>query len=307
MKSNGKIGVNSLKAWLLGIRPTSLGGALITVMVGAGLAHGIEPMKFSWSVAVLCALFACLMQVAANLINDVVDFSRGLDEPDPLRMDRIYANGLLTRRAMNIGIGTVLGLAAIVGMTIFFSVRTNLAWQGWELILIGAVVITCAFLYSTTFAYCGLGDIAVLICFGIIPVCGTFYVLTYQLTLDALIAALIVGCSIDTLMILNNVRDVDEDEEKDKKTSIVFVGEKGGKAMYLLAGYICILFLMQLWYHECITIEGLCYTALPYFALHTWTSMQLMKARSSSEMDKLYYATPRNFTVLGILLTIALW
>lgn len=79
-KMKKKIEINSFKAWLWGIRPTSLGGALMTVLVGAGLAHGVSPDTFSWPVAILCALFACFMQVSANLINDMVDFKRGLDK-----------------------------------------------------------------------------------------------------------------------------------------------------------------------------------------------------------------------------------
>ena len=83
-----KMKVNSLKAWLLGIRPTSLGGSLVTVLIGSGLAHGYAPEKFSWTVAVLCLLFAWFVHVAANLINDVVDFERGLDKSDPDRIDQ---------------------------------------------------------------------------------------------------------------------------------------------------------------------------------------------------------------------------
>ena len=301
------IKVNSLKAWLFGIRPSSLGGALITVLVGSGLAHGTDPMGFSWWVASLCALFACLMQVAANLINDLVDFERGLDEPDPSRIDRIYANGLITEKAMKWGIGVVSIVGIIVGMAIYFIVGENLMYGGAELFIVGAVVVTCTFVYSMIMAYHAVGDIAVLICFGILPVCTTYYVLTYRVDIDALLASLIVGCSIDTLMILNNVRDVNEDREKSKVTSVVVLGHKIGKGMYLIAGYICIAMLMLLWYNDRITTEGLCYTAFPYLILHSKTSFQLMAAQQPSEMDKLYYATPRNFTILGILLTIALW
>ena len=93
-----KIVINSFKAWFLGIRPTSLGASLMTVLLGAGLAHGFAPEQFSWSIAIMCWLFAWLMHIAANLINDVVDFNRGLDKSDPDRIDRIYANGLLTKK-----------------------------------------------------------------------------------------------------------------------------------------------------------------------------------------------------------------
>ncbi|MBO4452181.1 MAG: 1,4-dihydroxy-2-naphthoate octaprenyltransferase [Bacteroidaceae bacterium] len=304
---NNKIAVNSPKAWFLGIRPSSLGGALMTVFVGSGLAHGTSPETFSWPVAILCAVFACLMQVAANLINDVVDFKRGLDKSTPERIDRIYANGLLTRGAMNAGIAFCIVLGGLVGLTILYLVKDHLAYGGWEIILTGVIVIACTFLYSTTFAYHGLGDLAVLLCFGLIPVCGTFYVLTYTLNYDALWVAIIAGASIDTLLILNNYRDRDEDPLAGKFTSVVLLGERFGRYLYLFAGLLCIVMLILLYLDQCITWIGLIYTAIPYLALHTMAWVKMNRIRQGEGLDALYYETPRNFTILGILLTIALW
>ena len=279
----------------------------MTVFVGSGLAHGTSPETFSWPVAILCAVFACLMQVAANLINDVVDFKRGLDKGNPERIDRIYANGLLTRRAMNAGIAVCIVLGGLVGLTILYLVKDHLAWNGWEIILTGIMVIACTFLYSTTFAYHGLGDLAVLMCFGLIPVCGTFYVLTYTLTYDALWVAIIAGSSIDTLLILNNYRDRDEDPLAGKFTSVVLLGERFGRYLYLFAGLLCIVMLVLLCIDGCISWVGLLYTALPYLALHTMAWVKMNRIRQGEGLDALYYETPRNFTILGILLTIALW
>lgn len=302
-----QIAVNSPKAWFLGIRPSSLGGALMTVFVGSGLAHGTSPETFSWPVAILCALFACLMQVAANLINDVVDFKRGLDKANPERIDRIYANGLLTRGAMNAGIAVCIVLGGLVGLTILYLVKDHLAWDGWEIILTGVIVIACTFLYSTTFAYHGLGDLAVLMCFGLIPVCGTYYVLTYTLTYDALWVAIIAGTSIDTLLILNNYRDRDEDPQAGKFTSVVLLGEKFGRYLYLFAGLLCVVMIVLLFIDERISWVGLLYAALPYLALHTMAWVKMNRIRQGDGLDTLYYETPRNFTIHGILLTIALW
>lgn len=279
----------------------------MTVFVGSGLAHGTSPETFSWPVAILCAVFACLMQVAANLINDVVDFKRGLDKGNPERIDRIYANGLLTRRAMNAGIAVCIVLGGLVGLTILYLVKDHLAWGGWEIVLTGIMVIACTFLYSTTFAYHGLGDLAVLMCFGLIPVCGTFYVLTYTLTYDALWVAIIAGSSIDTLLILNNYRDRDEDPLAGKFTSVVLLGERFGRYLYLFAGLLCIVMLVLLCIDGCISWVGLLYTALPYLALHTMAWVKMNSIRQGEGLDALYYETPRNFTILGVLLTIALW
>ena len=302
-----KIAVNSLKAWLLGIRPYSLGGALMTVFVGSGLAHNVSPETFSWTVAILCGVFACFMQVSANLINDVVDFKRGLDKGDPERIDRIYANGLLTRKAMNWGTVVCLTVGCLVGLVILCLVREHLAWGGWEIVLMGAVVVACTFLYSLVFAYHGLGDLAVLLCFGLIPVCGTFYVLTYTLTWEALWVAIIAGCSIDTLLILNNYRDRDEDPAAGKYTSVAILGEPFGRYLYLFAGLICMVMIALLFVSGRISWIGLLYASLPYLALHLYAWLKLNRIREGDALNELYYETPRNFSLLGLLLTIALW
>ncbi|MBQ6187786.1 MAG: 1,4-dihydroxy-2-naphthoate octaprenyltransferase [Prevotella sp.] len=302
-----KMKVNSLKAWLLGIRPTSLGGSLVTVMIGSGLAHGTDPEHFSWTVAVLCLLFAWFVHVAANLINDVVDFERGLDKSDPDRIDRIYANGFLTKRAMYVGTAVCLVIGCLVGLTILWMVHDKLIWGGWEILAMGAVIVACTFLYSVYFAYHGLGDLAVLLCFGLIPVCGTFYVLTYTLTWDAVWASIIAGASIDTLLILNNYRDRDEDPEAGKHTSVAIMGEPFGRFLYLGAGLICIVMLLLLYADGMISIWGLLYTTIPYLILHIGSWIKLNRIRIGNALNVVYYESPRNFTILGLLTTIALW
>ena len=302
-----KIKVNSLKAWFLGIRPTSLGASLMTVLLGAGLAHGTDPDHFSWAIALMCWAFAWLMHIAANLINDVVDFKRGLDKSAPERIDRIYANGLLTDKVAYTTIGVCLVLGCLVGLGILWMVWDNLLWGGWEIVLMGAIVVACTFLYSTTFAYHGLGDLAVLLCFGLIPVCGTFYVLTYTLTWDAVWASIVAGCSIDTLLIVNNYRDRDEDPEAGKHTSVAILGEPFGRYFYLIAGLICVAMIVLLYVDGCISWIGLLYAAVPYFILHVSSWLKLDRIREGNALNVIYYESPRNFTLLGLLLTIALW
>lgn len=298
---------DSAKAWALGIRPTSLAGALMTVALGCGLAHGMYPEKFSWTIAVLCGLFACFMQIAANLINDVVDFDRGLDKCEPDRIDRIYANGLLSLKAMKTGIAASLIIGCAIGILMLALVRENLVWGGWELVLIGAVVVLCTFLYSTTFSYHGMGDLAVILCFGLIPVCGTFYVQSFAICWDAVWASVIAGASIDTLMIINNYRDRLEDASLGKNTSIAVMGEKFGRYLYLIAGLVCVLMLIILKINGRISFLGLAYCAVPYLALHCSSWMKIQKTRTLEAFNIVYYESPRNFTILGILTTIALW
>ena len=88
---------NSLSAWILAVRPYSLGNSVILVLIGSALAwtdHG-----FHWLPAVLCLAFALLMQCTANLVNDLWDFLKGADQPDRLGPDRAFAKGYVESTA----------------------------------------------------------------------------------------------------------------------------------------------------------------------------------------------------------------
>ena len=93
---------NSLSAWILAVRPYSLGNSVILVLIASALAYtdgGFRP-----GTALLCLLFALLMQCTANLVNDLWDFLKGADQPDRLGPDRAFAKGYITPRAMKTGI-----------------------------------------------------------------------------------------------------------------------------------------------------------------------------------------------------------
>lgn len=78
-----KVERNSVKAWILAARPKTLTGAVTPVLIGTALAF--MDGHFHWIPALVCCLFACLMQIAANLINDLFDFLKGTDGGRPLR------------------------------------------------------------------------------------------------------------------------------------------------------------------------------------------------------------------------------
>ena len=123
--------------WILAARPKTLAAALIPVTTATALAfaegHG------QWIPALLCCLFAALMQVAANFINDLFDFTRGSDRDDRLGPERACAQGWITPRAMKRGIAVVLILACAAGCCL-------LPFGGWPLVGIGTACVVFAFL-----------------------------------------------------------------------------------------------------------------------------------------------------------------
>ena len=73
---------DSPKAWILAARPKTLTGAAVPVIIGSSLAY--SDGLFCLRPALACLLFALLMQIAANFINDLFDCIHGSDKEDRL-------------------------------------------------------------------------------------------------------------------------------------------------------------------------------------------------------------------------------
>ncbi len=144
---------------------------------GSALAFGDE--QFKTTPALLCALFACGMQIAANFINDLFDYLKGTDREDRLGPKRACAEGWITPGAMKVGIGAMLTASCLAGLGLLYAVWGQLPHGGWELVVLGVVCILFAFLYTTVLSYPRMGRCAVLVFFGFVPVGGTYYVQHY--------------------------------------------------------------------------------------------------------------------------------
>ena len=123
---------NSLQAWILAARPKTLTGAITPVMIGTALAA--MDGRFHWLPALICCLFASLMQIAANFINDLFDFLKGTDREDRLGPERACAQGWISPQAMKTGIIITVALACLIGCTLLF-------FAGWELIIVGVLCV----------------------------------------------------------------------------------------------------------------------------------------------------------------------
>jgi len=288
---------NSLHAWIVAIRPYSFGAASIPVAVAAALAH--SDGAFDWIPALLCWIFALLMQCTANLVNDLFDFLKGADQPDRLGPDRAFAKGYITLPAMKAGIAAFTAAACAVGLGL-------LHYGGWQLIFVGLGCVLFAYLYTAgpyPLAYNGLGDAAVILFFGIVPVGFTYYLLTGTWTRETTLAAAACGLVIDTMLWVNNFRDREEDARCGKRTLIVCLGTTVGRWGYLILG----------------TAAGLCCLGfaaggrwgaallpllfwIPFFS--TWRKM--VRIDHGEELNVCLAETARNLTLFGILLTLGL-
>lgn len=284
----------NLKYWILAARPKTLTAALIPVCTATALAfaqgHG------RWLPAVVCMLFAALMQIAANFINDLFDFKKGTDREDRLGPERACAQGWITPQAMKRGIGVMLVLACVVGCCL-------LPYGGWVLVGIGVACVVFAFLYTTLLSYMGCGDVLVWVFFGLVPVCGTYYVQAQMLTPAMWWLAVACGLVIDTLLVLNNYRDREQDAQSGKRTLIVALGERFGSMFYLLqgvAGYACVATL-AIYGHTWAAVLPALYL-VPHFM--TWRTMTTI--RYGRELNRVLGLTSRNMLIFAVLTVLAL-
>lgn len=288
---------NSLKAWILAARPKTLTGAITPVMVGIALAT--MDGHFQWLPALVCCLFACLMQIAANFINDLFDYLKGTDREDRLGPERACAQGWISPKAMRNGIILTVILACLIGSIL-------LLYAGWELVIVGLLCVLFAFLYTTgpyPLSYNGWGDVLVIVFFGFVPVGGTYYVQALTWTPDVTIVSLVSGLLIDTLLVVNNYRDREADATSGKRTVIVRFGEKFGRYLYLILGVTAAL--LCLWF---LAGEHIYAALLPqlYLIPHFFTWKRMVKIHSGKKLNSILGETSRNMLLLGILLSLGM-
>lgn len=118
---------------------------------------------FNWVPAILCLLFAWVMQIDSNFVNDYFDCKKGADDETRLGPRRACSQGWITMKAMKIGIAITTLIACIIGLPLVF-------YGGIEMVLVGITCVAFCFLYTTSLSYLGLGDVLVLMFFGIVPV-----------------------------------------------------------------------------------------------------------------------------------------
>ena len=285
---------NSARAWLLAARPKTLTAALIPVIAATALA--VADGRFRPAAAALCAVFSSLMQVAANFINDLFDFLKGTDREDRLGPERACAQGWISPRAMRWGIGATIAPACAVGLGL-------LAYGGWWLVGIGAACVVFAFLYTTLLSYCGLGDVLVWVFFGFVPVLGTYYVMAGTLAPEAWLISGSCAFLIDTLLVLNNYRDRDQDRVSGKRTLIVVLGERFGRYFYLWQGFLAYLCAAMLAFYGYLWVA-----ILPMFYLlpHYLTWRKMVATFEGRALNRVLGFTSRNMLTFGILLALAL-
>lgn len=282
------------KYWILAARPKTLSAALIPVLTATALAYADG--RFAWLPALLCCLFAAWMQIAANFINDLFDYQKGTDNQDRLGPERACAQGWISPKEMKRGIAFVLTVACICGLGL-------LPFGGSKLLILGIGCVVFAFLYTTLLSYVGCGDVLVWVFFGFVPVCGTYFVQSGSLNASVLWLSAACGLVTDTLLVLNNYRDREQDAISGKKTLIVVCGERFGSQLYLWQGILGCACAMVLAYYGH-TWAGI--LSLLYLILHILTWREMIHIYKGRELNRILGKTSRNMLIFALLVVVSL-
>ncbi len=215
-----------MSAWIAAIRPATLWAAVVPVAVGTALA--IADGHRAWLVALWALVGAVLIQIGTNLVNDLADFHAGADGPDRLGPPRATAQGWLTSRQVAGGAALALTLAALVG-----------AWLvtvgGWPILALGVASIACAVAYTAgpfPLGYLGLGDLFVLLFFGLGAVGGSYFLQAGTWSVESAAAGVAVGALATAILVVNNLRDRAGDARVGKRTLAVRFGPRFARLEY---------------------------------------------------------------------------
>lgn len=243
--------------WIAAARPKTLVAGLVPVVLGS--AYAFQRGGFQFTVFFCALVGALLIQIGTNYVNDAADFERGADTAERLGPTRMAAAGHLTTNALYLGAGICFLLAALAGLYLVSA-------AGLWMLLIGLASIFFAVIYTAgpyPLAYLGLGDLFVLIFFGLVAVLGTVFAHLQSIHPSAVFVALATGFHGMALIAVNNLRDIPTDITAGKKTLAVRLGDHNSRvyvAALAFLPYLC-------WVPVVADLGGSVATFLPYLSL----------------------------------------
>ena len=297
-----------IKIWLECFRLRTLPVSLSGVVIAIGLA--VWHHHFKWVPAVLCLVFALLAQIVSNTANEYFDYLHGADKPGRVGPRRGVTEGDIKPTTLRNVTAGLLAAACAVGCCL-------IPYGGWWLLPVGIVIALAALAYSTgpyPLSYHGLGELTVFIFFGVVPVNLTYYVMALQWNPLVILMSITTGLLAVNVLLINNYRDMEDDLEAGKRTSVVIFGRKAAALAYLINGYAGMAMLSPAWLTIALAAiwpQGrpslLLALAIPiiYLGLHTFTWYKL-RHRDGAALNPLLGETARNMLIFTLLSTIAM-
>ena len=227
---------------LAAFRPKTLTAALVPILAGTALLKALN-LEIHGMICFLALAASLFIQIGTNLVNDAADFKKGADTETRLGPRRITAAGVLKPSQVMSLAGLSFALAVACGIPLVM-------WGGWPIVVIGILAVLCGYAYTSgpfPLAYKGLGDLFVILFFGIIAVMGFVYLQTHEWRIEAFVLGMQVGLHCAVLIAVNNLRDVDGDTLVHKKTLPVRFGKTFARFEIALLVFIPFV-LLPYWY-----------------------------------------------------------
>lgn len=225
----------TILTWCRIIRPQTLFASICPVAVPY-VSHVLEFQNSR--VALITLLCAICLQILSNLINDYYDFMRGADKQGRVGFRRALAEGEVSPKQVLIACGITAALCLIMGLYLVIH-------GGWVILVIGVSALLFAWLYTATsysLSYLGIADIFVFLYYGVIASCGTYYLQTGSFAWDIFYSGAVCGLISMCVLMINNLRDIDDDRAAGKRTLPVRFGKKAG--LGLMIAYVVLMPIM---------------------------------------------------------------
>ncbi|RLP75768.1 1,4-dihydroxy-2-naphthoate polyprenyltransferase [Mycetocola tolaasinivorans] len=217
--------------WIGGARPFTLSMAVAPVAIGTGAAiFASDPGVYHWARAILCLVIAIALQIGVNFANDYSDGIRGTDE-HRVGPSRLVGSGRAKARTVLTVALVFFGIAAVAG--IILVIVSGL----WWLLIVGSLAIVAAWYYTggkRPYGYMGLGELFVFVFFGLVATLGTTYVQIGTITQPAIAGGIAVGFIAVATLMVNNLRDIEQDRIAGKRTLSVRIGATATRISYVV-------------------------------------------------------------------------
>jgi len=235
----------SLKSWVKAARLRTLPLAVSGILMGAALSF--LDKGFNLTVTVLAIVTALFIQIFSNFANDYGDSQKGTDNQHRVGPKRTVQSGEITPKQMKFGMIVLIILSLATGIVLIAEGTKGLEITTFLIFLaFGIAALIAAYRYtagSNPYGYAGFGDIAVFLFFGILPVAGTYFLNSHQITPEVFLPALSIGFFSTGVLNLNNMRDIENDRNSGKHTVVVKLGSSNAKiyhSLLILSGMLAV-------------------------------------------------------------------
>lgn len=243
-----------MNAWLSAIRLRTLPLALSSIGMGGFLA--IAAGKFNIFIFSLCCLTTVFLQILSNLANDYGDSVNGADNKTRKGPQRAVQSGAISLHEMKIAVFITSILSFCSGISLLW---LSLDWTKKEFLVflgMGILCIAAAIGYTVgkkPYGYAGLGDLSVLIFFGLVGVMGSYYLMTKSIEWSLILPAISCGLFSVAVLNINNIRDIESDVAAGKYSVPVRIGKERAviyHSILLYAALISSIIYMWMNYHS---------------------------------------------------------